>query len=105
MNTLTTKASVLAALLTASVMATTSAKADEFMSLENTVSMVVTQQSKAVFNQVTQQIANSIEQEVGNFNIDSFFASTKGVPTVTISEMSNKQQFNAEDDSSEDLPK
>jgi outer membrane receptor protein involved in Fe transport len=105
MNKFTTKASVLAALLTASVMATTSAKADELMSLENAVSMMVTQQSKAVFNQVTQQIANSIEQEVGNFSLDSFFATATGVPTVTISEMSNHSQFNEEDDSSADLPK
>jgi ABC-type sugar transport system substrate-binding protein len=99
MNTLTTKASVFAALMAASAMAATSAKAEELVSLESAIEMMVYQQSKAVFYQVTQQVANSIEQEVGNFTINSFFASDKGLPTVSISATT---QLNNEEDSPEE---
>lgn len=98
MNTLTTKASVFAALMATSVMAANTAKAQELVSLETAIEMVVMQQSRVVLNQVTQQVANNIEQEVANFSIDSLFASEKGVPTVTITET----RMNDEEDSPEE---
>ena len=103
MNKLTTKATIFAALIATSVMASTAAKADEFVSLETAVEMLVSQQSRMVFNQVTQQIANSVEQEVANFQVNSLFTSDKGVPTVSVSQIS-RVSMNDEDDSS-DLPK
>lgn len=99
MNALTTKASVFAALIAATAMTASTTQAEELVSLETAVEMVVSQQSRVVFNQVTQQVANSIEQEVGNFNLDSFFSSELGVPTVTISETTN---VNDEEDSPEE---
>lgn len=104
MNKLTTKSTIFAALIATSVMASTAAKADEFVSLETAVEMLVSQQGRMVFNQVSQQIANSIEQEVANFQINSLFTSDKGVPSVSVSEISSTSTFNEEDDSS-DLPK
>ena len=85
MNTLTTKAAIFASLMAVSAF-TSTAKAEQLVSLETAIDMLVTQQSTAVFNQVTQSVAYSIEQEVANFKIDSIFASDKGIPTTTISE-------------------
>ncbi|TRX53476.1 hypothetical protein [Thalassomonas sp. M1454] len=105
MNTLTIKAKLFAALLASSAAVSTTTQAEELVSLETAVEMLVSQQSHMVFNQVRNHIANSIEQEVASFKIDSMFASDKGVPTVTISEMDNTININEDEDSSEDLPK
>lgn len=105
MNTLTIKAKLFAALLASSAVVSTTTQAEELVSLETAVQMLVSQQSHMVFNQVRNQIANSIEQEVGNFNIGSVFASEEGIPTATISEIDNTININEDEDSSDDLPK
>ena len=99
MNTLTTKASVFAALIAASAMAATSAKAEELVSLESAIEMMISQQSKTVFYQVTEHVSNNIEQEASNFTLDSLFVSEKGLPTLSISATT---KFNNEEDSPEE---
>ena len=103
MNKLATKAKLCAALIAASAVMATTVMAEPLVSLDTAVEVVVSQQSRMVFNQVSQQIANSVEQEVANFQVNSLFASDKGMPTVSINEISSVS-MNDEDDSS-DLPK
>ncbi|MDN3653771.1 hypothetical protein QWY77_13580 [Thalassotalea ponticola] len=85
MNTPINKAVILASALGLAAIAPTAAQAEQ-VSLEKYLQYVVTQQSKAVFESVTQEVAYSIEQEVANFNIDSLLRNEKGVPSVTIHE-------------------
>lgn len=101
MNTLSTKSKIFGTLIAATMLMSTTAKADQLVSLETAVEMIVTQQSRVVINELTQQVANSIEQEIANFDIDSLFTSEAGVPTVTISEIAKLSDI----DSSEELPK
>lgn len=105
MNTLTIKAKLFAALLASSAVVSTTTQAEELVSLETAVQMLVSQQSNMVFNQVRNQIANSVEQEIGNFKVDSVFTTEKGAPTVTISEIDNTININEDEDSSDDSPK
>ncbi len=102
MNTLTTKAKLFAALITTSALMATTVKAEQLVSLDTAVEILVSQQSRMVINQMSHQIANSIEQEVANFKIDSLFANDHGVPTVTVSAFDNQLTINDEDDSSDD---
>lgn len=96
------KVSILATLLTVSAMAMTSAKAEQLVSLENAVGMMVKQQASAVFNQIQRDISYSIEEGLGNFNINSSFKSDKGMPKVQIREVAqvahNKGQKQVEVD-------
>ncbi|WP_371186813.1 hypothetical protein [Thalassotalea maritima] len=83
MKNLTSKAALVATLLTASVMAP--AQAEE-VSLETYVGYIVSQQTEHVVEVLAQEVANSVEQQVANFSIDSLLSTDKGVPTVTILE-------------------
>ena len=87
MNTVTKKASLFATLMAAGAMVMAPAKADELVSLETAIEMMVKQQAAAVFHHIQQDIAIAIEQELGNFNINSSFKSDKGTPSVEMKEI------------------
>lgn len=87
MKGLTIKASVFAALIATSAFASTAAKADQLVSLETAISMLVSQQSQMVFNEVSDQIAMSIEQELTSFNVDFLFQQDTFDSSVTITDI------------------
>ncbi|WP_371374017.1 hypothetical protein [Thalassotalea aquiviva] len=83
MKTLTSKTAVFATLIASSVMFSSAAKAEQLVSLETAIDMMLSQQSKMVLQEVSNQVAKNIQQELANFNIDSLM-NQQGVPTVTI---------------------
>lgn len=102
MNTLSKQIGIASLVLATSAFFTTGAKAEQLVSLQTALDMMVENQSQMVANQLDQQVANSIAQEVNNFKIDAQYVTDKGVPTVTITEISNFDKDEADSEKSKE---
>ncbi|TKB45305.1 hypothetical protein [Thalassotalea mangrovi] len=102
MNTLSKQIGIASVVLVTSTLFTTSAKAEQLVSLQTALDMMVANQGRMVANQLEQQLRNSIAQEVNNFKIDAHYVTDKGVPTVTITQISDFDNDNADSDKSKE---
>ncbi|WP_394173613.1 hypothetical protein [Thalassotalea litorea] len=102
MNTLSKQIGIASLVLVTSTLFTTGAKAEQLVSLQTALDMMVENQGRMVANQLQQQVKNSIAQEVHNFKIDAQYVTDKGVPTVTIRDISNFDKDDADSDKTQD---
>lgn len=105
MNTLTTKATILATLVTTATLMTAPAKADQLVSLERAVELIVAQQSQAVTNDVNRLVLSSIHENIADFNMNALYQLDYISPNVTITDIAQNTMNESSEKPTEYSPK